>query len=77
MDQQLLARIRAEFLEMPGLHLTQAQARRLWHLDEVMCRAALDELVRARFLTRHANGTFTRVIEQRSHVHKPRMVKRT
>lgn len=75
MDQQLLARIRAEFLEMPGLHLTHAQARRLWHLDEAICRAALDELVCARFLTRHANGTFTRLIEQRTHAHKPRTAK--
>jgi len=77
MDEQLLARIRAEFLEMPGLHLTLAQARRLWHLDEAVCRGALDELVRARFLTRHANGTYTRISEHRAHVHKPRISRRT
>jgi len=75
MDEQLIARIRAEFLEMPGLHLTLAQARRLWHLDDGVCRAALDELVRARFLTRHANGAFTRLTEHRPHNPKPRMAK--
>jgi len=29
----LLHRIRSEFLEMPGLRLTPAQAARLWALD--------------------------------------------
>ena len=75
MDQQLIARIRAEFLEMPGLHLTLAQARRLWHLDEAICLAALDELVRAKFLTRHADGAFTRLPEQRRQASKARMAK--
>jgi len=75
MDEQLLARIRAEFLEMPGLHLTLAQARRLWHLDEGVCRAALDELVHAKFLTRHADGTFTRRSEHRRQTPKPRAAK--
>jgi len=75
MDEQLIARIRAEFLEMPGLHLTMAQARRLWHLDDTICRAALDELVRAKFLTRHADGAFTRLSEQRRETSKARMAK--
>ena len=75
MDEQLIARIRAEFLEMPGLHLTMAQARRLWHLDDAICRAALDELVRAKFLTRHADGAFARLSEQRRQTSKARMAK--
>jgi hypothetical protein len=32
-DGALLARVRAEFCEMPGLCLTARQARRLWALD--------------------------------------------
>ena len=75
MDEQLLTRIRAEFLEMPGLHLTLAQARRLWHVDEAACVAALDELVRAKFLTHHANGGYTRPIEHGPQISKPRMAK--
>jgi hypothetical protein len=75
MDEQLIARIRAEFLEMPGLHLTLAQARRLWHLDDAVCRAALDELVRAHFLAHHANGRYSRVSEHRRQTPKPRMAK--
>jgi len=75
MHEQLMARIRAEFLEMPGLHLTLAQARRLWHVDESVCRAALDELVHAKFLTRHANGAFTRHVEHRKQTPRPKMAK--
>jgi hypothetical protein len=60
MDERLLSRIQSEFLEMPGLHLTLPQARKLWHLDEQACRTALDELVRAHFLVKRSNGSFTR-----------------
>ena len=31
---ELLGRIRGEYLEMPGLKLTLAQAQRLWGLDQ-------------------------------------------
>jgi hypothetical protein len=34
---QILRRIRAEFLEMPGMRLTFSQAKRLWGLDEQTC----------------------------------------
>jgi len=57
---------------MPGLHLTLAQARRLWHAEESACRAALDELVHAKFLTRHANGAFTRRVGPRKQTPKSR-----
>ena len=42
--------IRAEYLEMPGLHLTKPQVQRLWSLDPLTCDALLDTLVEARFL---------------------------
>ena len=58
--RDLLQRIRGEFLEMPGLHLTVEQAKRLWALDLVTCRALLDALVDAKFLTRR-NGRYLRV----------------
>ena len=34
-----LRRARADFLEMPGLQLTPAQARRLWMLEADDCEA--------------------------------------
>ncbi|HEX6975130.1 MAG TPA: hypothetical protein VF147_12060 [Vicinamibacterales bacterium] len=48
--RSLLVRIRAEYLEMPGLKLTEAQARRLWNLDRHTCRIALAALLKLRFL---------------------------
>ena len=32
--QEVVRRIRGEFLEMPGLRLTLDQARRLWRLED-------------------------------------------
>ena len=56
----VLQRVRAEFLEMPGLRLTRAQARRLWALDEALCDAILAALVDARFLVHSGNVAFMR-----------------
>ena len=42
--------VRGEFLEMPGLELTEAQAIKLWSLDGEECRYVLDVLVAAGFL---------------------------
>ncbi len=54
----LLSRIRGEFLEMPGLHLTPAQAARLWALDLVTSDRLLGELVHAGFLLRGRKGAY-------------------
>jgi len=58
--QEVVHRIRGEFLEMPGLRLTPEQARRLWRLDETACDAVLGALVDARFLARTRDGAFIR-----------------
>ena len=42
--------IKAEYLEMPGLHLTKPQVQRLWKLEPHLCDALLDALVAADFL---------------------------
>jgi hypothetical protein len=52
----LQQRIRAEYLQMPGLKLTAPQARRLWGPDCATCDAALATLVRAKFLARTREG---------------------
>jgi hypothetical protein len=57
----LLLQIRNEYREMPGLNLTEAQARRLWSLDGRTCRAALAMLLEQRFLRRTASGRYVRV----------------
>jgi hypothetical protein len=58
--EEVLRRVQGEFLEMPGLRLTEPQARRLWGLDAVSCEALLDALVDAKFLFRTRNGAFMR-----------------
>ena len=44
--------VQAEYLEMPGLHLTRAQVRRLWGLEDNTCDAVLEELQAIHFLLR-------------------------
>ena len=50
----------AEFLEMPGLQLTEGQAARLWSFDSALCSAVLTALVESRFLVRSRNASFSR-----------------
>ena len=52
--------VRGEFLEMPGLELTEAQAIKLWSLDGDECRYVLDVLVAAGFLQWTARRTVIR-----------------
>jgi hypothetical protein len=52
----LVSRIRAEYREMPGLHLTLEQACRLLNATE--CEAVLETLVAEGFLVRAHNGAF-------------------
>ncbi len=64
--EEVLRRVQGEFLEMPGLRLTEAQARRLWDLDAESCGALLGELVNKKFLSRTGDGAFVRPTEQAS-----------
>lgn len=56
----VLRRVRGEYIEMPGLRLTTAQAQRLWGLDRAACDALLGALVDAKFLSRTRDGAFVR-----------------
>ena len=55
-----LRRAKGEFLEMPGLRLTLAQAQRLWAIDQALCDAVLATLVEARFLVQSRNASYIR-----------------
>ena len=59
--EDVLRRVQGEFLEMPGLRLTGAQARRLWGLDAVACEALLGALVDAKFLFQTRDGSFMKM----------------
>ncbi len=58
--EDALQRIRGEYLEMPGLRLTPAQAQRLWNLDRPTCEELLGNLVKSHFLSRTRDGSFIR-----------------
>ena len=72
---QMLKRIRGEYLEMPGLRLTRPQAQRLWGLDERTCAQLLDSLTEAKFLLRKDDGTYARRSEGPLTLPSLRMVK--
>ena len=61
--QNTIERLRAEFLEMPGLRLTLTQIHRFCGLERAVCSAALDTLVKERFLCANADGTYARLTE--------------
>ena len=58
--EALVRRVRGEFLEMPGLSLTFAQAVRLWGLERDMCERIVSTLVHAAFLRQTSTGVITR-----------------
>ena len=57
---RVVDRVRAEFVEMPGLELTFPQAVRLWNLGADDCRHVLDSLADAGFLKWTAKRTVIR-----------------
>ncbi len=57
----LVQRVQSEFLEMPGLRLTPAQAGRLLGLDPQACQRVISELVSAAFLRWTPDGCIMRV----------------
>ena len=56
--QRLLGRVRSEFLEMRGLTLTLAQARRLFNLRDDICTRVLGTLVCQGVLKERADGSY-------------------
>ena len=57
---RLRHRVRAEFLEMPGLRLGATEAARLWAADQAMTMQVLDDLVESGFLSKTRNGSYLR-----------------
>jgi hypothetical protein len=63
--QQAFERIRAEYMEMPGMRLTAAQVERLSGSERAICTRVLDDLVRANFLCVRPNRTYARFTDHR------------
>jgi hypothetical protein len=71
--QDLMSRIRAEFLEMPGMRLTMQQVQRLCGIESTLCQTVLDSLVEERFLSVKPDGSYGRLTE--GDVSRPRQAK--
>jgi hypothetical protein len=61
----LAARVRGEYVEMPGLQLTVSQACRLWQVEMSTCEMLLEQLVREGFLYKMNNGAYIAVATYR------------
>ena len=60
---ELLKRIRAEYMEMPGLRVTIAQGQRLFGLEWTLCQTVFNALVDERFLRVNAQGMYVRATD--------------
>jgi hypothetical protein len=61
--RDVVDRLRAEYLEMPGLRLTQEQIQTLCGLERTICTAVLDALVKEQFLSANPDGSYARVTD--------------
>jgi hypothetical protein len=62
-----LKRIRAEYLEMPGLRLKLEQVQRLCGVDRSVCQMVLESLVDSKFLGVSPDGHYARLTDEISH----------
>jgi hypothetical protein len=70
--EQAFNRIRAEYVEMPGMRLTPEQVERLSGVNRTVCRHVLDDLVRAQFLAIAGDGTYGRCSDSDHSRHRTR-----
>jgi len=63
MVHKVIERVRAEFIEMPGLRLTRQQVQRLCGIERALCETVLESLVTAEFLCRKSDGAYGRVTD--------------
>lgn len=63
----VLNRIRAEYVEMPGMSLSVAQVAWLCGVDRSVGALVLDALVCEEFLFRKSDGTYVRRTDESSH----------
>ena len=63
LHEHLITRLRAEYLEMPGLRLKREQVQRLCGVERTECQRVLETLVETRFLCVKADGTYARLTD--------------
>ena len=63
--RQITERIEAQFKDLPGLRLTEAQVRRLCNASDEACEAALEMMVERGELARDPGGRYRRLTASR------------
>ena len=61
--EDVLNRLRAEYLEMPGMRLTVQQVERLCGIERTLCKTVLDSLVEGHFLCVSSDGAYARLAD--------------
>ena len=61
--EELVLRIRGEFVEMPGLSLTSVQAIKLFGISPDVCAGILSHLIEEGVLRLKSDGRYTRRIQ--------------
>jgi hypothetical protein len=61
----IIQRVRAEYIEMPGLQLTAEQLQRLCGIERTVCALVLQSLLDERFLWRKSDGQYARLTDGR------------
>ena len=62
-SEDMLVRLRAEFLEMPGMRLTSEQVQRFCGIEPRLCQLLLDQLVKTQFLCLKSRGQYARLTD--------------
>ena len=75
LEEPVLRRAYDHYLEMPGLRLTCAQARRLWGLDEQTCMRVLRQLLELQLIEPDSQGRYRQSVEGAAAAPKLRMAK--
>jgi endonuclease III len=75
--EDVIQRVRAEYVEMPGMRLKAEQVKRLFGIERKTCQIVLDALVDARFLCVKPDGHYARLADELLRVRPARAELRT
>ncbi len=75
LQEPVLRRAYNHYVEIPGLRLTRAQARRLWGVDEKSCDTIIDQLIALRLIEPDDQGRLRQTLEAAAAAPKLRMAK--
>lgn len=74
-EEPVLRRAYDHYLDMPGLKLTCAQARRLWGLDEQTCATVITQLIERHLIEPDGEGHYRQTLEGAAAAPKLRMAR--